>query len=62
VKKGVAKDGEQLLNGINVDVADKVKRVASSVRCCSGANTLDAPDKKVFEISFVEDDVVELIT
>ncbi len=62
MKKGIAKDGEQLLNRINVHVADKVKRVASSVCCCSGANTLDAPDKKLIEISGVEDDVVEMVT
>jgi len=51
VKKRVAEDGEQLLNIINVDVADEVERVAACVGSCRGTNALDAPDSKLLNFA-----------
>lgn len=43
VKESVAKDGEELLNGVNVNVADEIEGVAPSVGRGSGADALDVP-------------------
>ena len=51
MKKRVAEDGEQLLNIINVDVADEVERVAACVGSSRGTNALDAPDSKLLKFA-----------
>jgi hypothetical protein len=51
VKKRVAEDGEQLLNRINVHVADEVERVAACVGSCGGTDALDAPDNKLLKLA-----------